>query len=120
MPGLYNRINGPYLSGHVHMTNLYQLQPPGFLDIEVADWKTRRVFRVGAVDHSIFSFTDTVLDSWPIIVITNPKPSLFLMPKIEPIERIESSTHIRALVFSKNAIKEVIVSIDGSPETVMT
>ena len=120
MPGLHNIIDGPYLSGHVHMTNLYQLQPPGFLDIEVADWKTRRVFRVGAVDHSIFSFTDTVLDSWPIIVITNPKPSLFLMPKIEPIERIESSTHIRVLVFSKNAIKEVTVSIDGSPEKVMT
>jgi len=111
--GLSSLINGPYLSGHVHMPNLYAYQSPGFLDIELADWRAKRKFRLAAIDHGIFSFHDAVLDKWPLIVITNPKHSNLYMPKVEPTYMIPRSTHIRALVFSKNPIKSVSYSIDS-------
>ena len=120
IPGLHNIINGPYLSGHVHMTDLYALQPPGFLDIEVADWKTKRMYRVAVIDHSIFSFTDIRLDEWPVIVITNPKAAKFVMPKIEAVNRIQFSTHIRVLVFSRSNLTRVTLEINDEEEVVMT
>ena len=106
--GLQDMINGPYLSGHVHMNNLYAVHGSNeFLDIELADWRAKRKFRIAAVDHGIFSFDDLKLDEWPIVLITNPKASLFNMPTIEPLNRIKTSTHIRVLIFSRfpNSIK---------------
>ena len=112
-PGLIDIVNGPYLSGHVHRPNLYMLQPRGILDVEVADWRAKRIFRIAAVDHGLFSFNDVKFPTWPLILITNPKDAKFAMPKLEPIDLIAKSTHIRALVFSTSSIVHVEASIDG-------
>lgn len=111
--GLREIINGPYFCGHFHIKQLYATQATGFLEVEVADWRASRTYRVAAVDHGLFSFTDVSLgDDWPVILITNPKPTMFAMSKIEPLYRIQESTHIRALVFSNQIIKSVQVMLD--------
>lgn len=86
-----------------------------------------------AVDHDIVSFVDTsilpegvkykdpkaqeFLDRGkpkPLILITNPKDSRYIVPRHEPVDRIKSSSHIRFLVFSDRKIIETSVTIDGS------
>ena len=52
-------------------------------------------FRVAAIDHGLFSFTDVKHASWPIILVTNPKHALFAMKHHEPLHLIQESTHIR-------------------------
>ena len=71
----------------------------GFLELELADWKKNRKFRVIAVDHDMMSFVDVVHRDWPIVMVTNPKPATYLTPKHEPILRIRNSTHIRLVEF---------------------
>lgn len=113
IPGLMEVVNGPYLSGHIHQTQLYYLQPRGFLDIEVADWRAKRVFRLAAIDHGLFSFEDFHFPTWPLILITNPKDHKFSMPQLENLQLISRSSHIRVLVFSTSSIVSVTASIDG-------
>lgn len=118
-------INGPYLCGHFHtigglVRDMYATQRTGYLEIEVADWKESRMFRVAAYDHGLFSFVDTKLNQWPIILVTNPKPALFITPKFEPYHRINQSTHIRVLVFSPYALNGVHYQIDNGPWSSMS
>ncbi|KAG0210465.1 Transmembrane protein 62 [Mortierella sp. GBA30] len=42
----------------------------------------------------------------PIIVVSNPKDSRYLIPKHEPVSRIGTSTHIRFLAWTDNQIPE--------------
>ena len=51
-----------------------------------------------AIDHDMFSFPDTSLHHWPLILITNPINSQFVVPSQEPIGRMKYSTHIRYFV----------------------
>ncbi|RWS02814.1 transmembrane protein 62-like isoform X2 [Dinothrombium tinctorium] len=115
--GLRQILNGPYLCGHYHafIKQLYITHDNDALEIEVGDWKDHRFFRIAAIDHGLFSFNDIHLNEWPIILITNPKSALFSMSRIEPLHRIKTSSHIRALVFSIFAIQSVHVKIDESP-----
>ena len=53
-------------------------------------------YRVLAIDHDIFSFVDVRLNTWPIILITNPKDAHYVMPPHEPLGRMRKSTHIRS------------------------
>lgn len=74
-----------YLSGHLHTLNgisptMYTLQKDSFLELELADFKKCRRYRVAAIDHGIFSFVDATQGHWPVILITNPKHSLFHIP----------------------------------------
>lgn len=106
-----------HLCGHLHtfanfVTKMYGHHPDGHLELELGDWKWNRMFRLMAIDHDMFSFTDTSLHHWPLILITNPINSQFVVPSQEPIGRMKYSTHIRVLVFSPWAIKSVTVSID--------
>lgn len=112
--GIRDVIDGPYFCGHLHINNLYASQKSGFMELELSDWRAKRKFRVMAVDHGLFSFTDVVLDQWPIILITNPKSSQFIMPSYEPFHRIQISSHIRALIYSNVTIKVVEARIDDS------
>lgn len=48
-----------------------------------------------AVDHGMLSFIDIDHGQWPVILITNPKHTLFLIPKMESLQSIKESTHIR-------------------------
>lgn len=106
-----------YLCGHLHtlagfVPNMYTRQKTGMLELELGDWRDNRMFRILAVDHDLLSFTDEVVQQWPIILITNPKNAQFLAPQHEPLHRIGMSTHIRILVFNPIALKHVNVSID--------
>uniref|UniRef100_A0A8D8S6Y5 Transmembrane protein 62 n=1 Tax=Cacopsylla melanoneura TaxID=428564 RepID=A0A8D8S6Y5_9HEMI len=87
-----------YLCGHLHqlggaITRMYTRQQNGLLELELADWKLSRMFRLAAYDHGLFSFVDITHGHWPIILVTNPKHAQFLSPK-EPVKRFSSSRHL--------------------------
>lgn len=74
-----------YLCGHLHtlgglVPNMYTLHDKKFLELEVADWKSCRKYRVGAIDGGLFSFVDVDHGTWPVVLITNPKHALFHIP----------------------------------------
>ncbi|CAL7945271.1 unnamed protein product [Xylocopa violacea] len=106
-----------YLCGHYHtlggaVPNMYTLQRAGFLELELADWKDNRMYRLGAIDHGQFSFIDVKHKEWPVVLITNPKHALYTMPRKENIMSAIKSTHIRILTFSIALIKTVEVQLD--------
>ena len=70
-------------------------------------------FRLLALDHDIFSFTDTRLDQWPLVLLTNPKDAHFVVPTREPSGKMSHSTHIRLLAFSPAPLMEMSVWVDG-------
>ncbi|XP_064489552.1 transmembrane protein 62-like [Ornithodoros turicata] len=110
--------DGPYLCGHYHTIgglfwHLYTMHSTDFLELELADWKHNRMYRVAAIDHGLFSFIDVRHNDWPVILITNPKNALLTMPGAEPVFRIRSSSHVRVLVYSPKAVVGVTYSIDG-------
>ncbi|KAM7540746.1 hypothetical protein Aperf_G00000019994 [Anoplocephala perfoliata] len=112
-----------YLCGHLHslMTiapSMYTVQPQGFLELELADWRDGRFFRIVAVDNDLVSFVDSQMhrdesQDWPIVLITNPKNAGFLLPNKEPTDRILGSTHIRILAWSSSPITQVSVTVDN-------
>ena len=53
-------------------------------------------YRVLAYDHGLMSFVDVAFHSWPVVLVTNPKNALFLVPGHEPTHRIKRSTYIRS------------------------
>lgn len=95
---------------------MYATHQEGSLELEVGDWKDNRIYRAAAIDHGLFSFVDTKLEQWPVILITNPKPVLFSMPGYEPLHRIRRSTHIRVLIFSPNKLTYAQFRIDNSTD----
>ncbi|XP_031785546.1 transmembrane protein 62 isoform X1 [Nasonia vitripennis] len=106
-----------YLCGHFHtlggtVPNMYSLQQAGFLELELADWKDNRMYRLGVIDHGQFSFLDVGHRDWPVALVTNPKNLQFAMPRKENVQSIIDSTHIRALAFSIVDIKSVKVRIN--------
>ncbi|KAK6636235.1 hypothetical protein RUM43_009893 [Polyplax serrata] len=111
-----------YLCGHFHMLgglvpNMYTLQKNGFLELELGDWKDNRVYRTAAIDHGLFSFIDTFHGEWPVMLITNPKHSLYLVPFKESRYNYIHSSHIRVLVFSLAPIELVQIQIDDGDWT---
>ncbi|XP_018055765.1 PREDICTED: transmembrane protein 62-like isoform X1 [Atta colombica] len=107
-----------YLCGHFHtlgnmVPNMYSLQKMGFLELELADWKDNRMYRLAAIDHGQFSFIDIKHNDWPVILITNPKNMLFMMPQKENLESIIKSTHVRILAFSTVPLKTVEIQLDN-------
>ncbi|KAF4518801.1 hypothetical protein B566_EDAN005424 [Ephemera danica] len=119
-PGLRDIIGRSglaYLCGHLHkvgglVPNMYVMQKAGHLELELADWKDNRMYRLGAIDHGLFNFIDIPHGEWPVILVTNPKHALYIMPDREPMYRIHNSTHIRVLVFSPAPIIRVMIRID--------
>ena len=80
---------------------------------------TRR-YHLLAIDHDLLSFTDTRLDQWPLVLITNPKDAHFIVPSREPTKRMVHSTHIRFLAFSPDTITTVTAWVDGERLTTPT
>ncbi|KAK0095811.1 hypothetical protein PV326_007317 [Microctonus aethiopoides] len=106
-----------YLCGHYHTLGgispqMYTLQRMGFLELELADWKDNRMYRLAAIDHGHFSFIDIKHGEWPVILITNPKHALYTMPLKENLQSVVKSTHIRILVFSTVPITSVDAQIN--------
>lgn len=125
------------------------------LELELGDMMVHGMYRIVAVDHDLISFVDVELPRkqlaphpvipltpagniiWPaaikpapIVLITNPKDARFAIPTKEPLHRIQSSSHIRFLVFTSsgddhddgdlgdgggNNNVTVHISIDGVP-----
>ncbi|CAH8445663.1 unnamed protein product [Dicrocoelium dendriticum] len=123
---LLGRSAYAYLCGHLHtigrlITKMYTLQPQGFLELELGDWRDGRYYRVVVVDNDLVSFVDVQLSSratsfapeWPVFVVTNPKNSNFLLPHKEPVSRITHSTHIRIVAWSNSQITHVSIKIDN-------
>lgn len=93
-----------YLSGHLHslggfIPHMYALQEDKFFELEVADWKETRRYRVAAIDHGLLSFVDVNFGEWPIVLITNPKNALFQIPS-----RKEAKVQLGTLIFLSLAI----------------
>ncbi|XP_024083835.1 transmembrane protein 62-like isoform X2 [Cimex lectularius] len=89
-----------YVCGHFHsllgfVPKMYTIQKQGFYELELADWKDNRMFRVMAIDHGLFSFVDEKYNDWPVILITNPKHAQFQLFSKEPLRSTSTSTHIR-------------------------
>ena len=61
----------------------------------------------------LHAFSDNVANMWPVIVVTNPKPSRLLAPDVEPVQKIRNSSEIRVLAFSPHTIVSVEVEIVG-------
>jgi hypothetical protein len=115
------------------------------LELELGDMKDHGMYRIVAVDNDLISFVDARLPSapstqsnsssliplsaddqveWPaqlpvapVILITNPKDSRFAINHKEPLHRIQSSTHIRFLVFTDAAPEHLSfeILVDGNP-----
>lgn len=106
-----------YLCGHLHtlagmVPRMYALQHDSYLELELGDWKSTRVYRVAAIDHGVFSFVDVKHNQWPVVLITNPKHALFHIPHREEARMQLESTHIRLLAFSPAGIEDCFASID--------
>ncbi|XP_046445010.1 transmembrane protein 62-like [Daphnia pulex] len=107
-----------YLCGHFHtlfgiVPKMYSRHHSGMLELELADWKDRRMYRVAVLDKGLFSFDDVEHNSWPVIVVTNPKPLLTVHPCQQPNELMANSTHIRIFIFSPSPIEVCEVRLDN-------
>jgi len=85
----------------------------GTLELELGDWKENRRYRLLAVDNGILSFVDVDHANWPVVLITNPKNSNFLAPKVEKVENILASPFVRILAFSPSGISSVRVKLNN-------
>mgnify|MGYP005803386417 CR=1 FL=1 len=99
---------------------MYSTQPQGYLEAELGDWKANRMFRIGVVDGGLFTFSDFFYrphhEDKPLIVISNPRSVLYQMELTEPFWRSAQSTHIRAVVFSKQPLTHVNACITSQPK----
>ncbi|KAM3963689.1 LOW QUALITY PROTEIN: transmembrane protein 62 [Aphomia sociella] len=105
-----------YFCGHLHsmgglVPKMYTTKK-GYLELELGDWKDNRMFRLAAIDHGIFSFVDQKHNTWPLVLVTNPKHARYMMPGREPLQLIPHSTHVRILAFSDVDIVDVKISFD--------
>ncbi|KAJ6236702.1 helicase related [Anaeramoeba flamelloides] len=93
-----------HLTGHLHQKNMYSIltgPKDGVIELEIADLKVHKMFRVCAFDNDLFSFHDFSLaeiENRPLVLITNPLDSRFLT-NISPINRIAQSKYLRVLIF---------------------
>ncbi|XP_038214829.1 transmembrane protein 62-like [Zerene cesonia] len=106
-----------YVCGHLHsmgglVPRMYTKHKKGYLELELGDWKDNRMYRLAAIDHGMFSFVDQKHNSWPVVLVTNPKHAKYTMPGREPLHLIPDSTHIRILAFSDVNMEYVKISFD--------
>ncbi|KAJ3129919.1 Transmembrane protein 62 [Nowakowskiella sp. JEL0407] len=120
-----------YLCGHFHKLYwgigeaLYG-NHKDYLELELADLKDHATFRIVAIDNDIISFRDLPLHVLnnpnknvtarpPIVLLTNPKNSKFIIPSKEDTSKIRRSSHIRMLIWtSQNSeVRNIEVRIDG-------
>ncbi|XP_063619331.1 transmembrane protein 62-like [Cydia splendana] len=106
-----------YVCGHLHtmagrVPKMYTRHRKGYMEIELGDWKDNRMYRLAAIDHGIFSFVDQKHNTWPLVLVTNPKHAKYTLPGREPLQLIPDSTHLRILAFSDVNIDTVQISFD--------
>ena len=100
------------------MRSMHTRHLNGLLELELADWKVSRVFRIMAFDAGLLTFKDIKFsrsnENQVYILITNPKNALYKTTHYrEPLKRMAQSTHIRLLIFSQKAtVKSVQVFVN--------
>ena len=57
------------------------------------------------MDKGLFSFVDVKHGTWPVILVTNPKPAETVQPSKEPTVLMATSSYIRLLLYSSSPIK---------------
>lgn len=121
---------------------MYAYQRDSLMELELGDMKTHGLFRIIVVDNDLISFRDVPLHSDtglpilersegsglplldrlkgeknisipPIVLVTNPKDARFIIPNREPVELIQSSSHIRTMVWSSNPVSKMYATIDS-------
>ncbi|XP_023936290.1 transmembrane protein 62 [Bicyclus anynana] len=107
-----------YVCGHLHsmggmVPRMYTKHKKGYLELELGDWKDNRMYRLAAIDHGIFSFVDQKHNTWPLVLVTNPKHARYLLPGREPLQLVPESSHIRILAFSDVKMESVKISFDN-------
>ncbi|CAH2230975.1 jg3446 [Pararge aegeria aegeria] len=107
-----------YVCGHLHsmggmVPRMYTKHKKGYLELELGDWKDNRMFRLAAIDHGLFSFVDQKHNTWPLVLVTNPKHARFTLPGREPLQLMPQSSHIRILAFSDVKMESVKISFDN-------
>jgi len=116
---LFSSLSIAYLCGHLHngggvIPKMQHMHRNGVAELELADWKKNRMFRILSFDHDIFSYSDQKWKNQGIYIhITNPPQWQFTNPSRQPVDRIEHSTHVRTLIFSEEEISSVMANIDG-------
>lgn len=116
---LFSSLSIAYLCGHLHngggvIPKMQHMHRNGVAELELADWKKNRMFRILSFDHDIFSYTDLKWKNQGIYIhITNPPQWQLTNPSRQPVDRIEHSTHVRTLIFSEEEISSVVANIDG-------
>mmetsp|Transcript_9633 Transcript_9633/g.35714 ORF Transcript_9633/g.35714 Transcript_9633/m.35714 type:complete len:750 (+) Transcript_9633:95-2344(+) len=93
------------LNGHLHAVDTYRRVDERLLELEVADFKDKRFYRLISVDNDLFSFKDVQFNrgDFPLIHITLPKRSDVLSSK-EKWEVMRHVDRVRALVFSETSV----------------
>ena len=71
-----------YMSGHLHDLMMFKArhlytfhEDKSALELELADWKHNRAYRLFAVDHGVFTFADVKHGEWPVVLVTFPSSS---------------------------------------------
>jgi len=120
MRDLFASLSIAYLCGHLHngggvIPKMQHMHRNGVAELELADWKKNRIFRILSFDHDIFSYTDFkwIPNNSIYIHITNPPQWQLTNPSKQPVDRIAGSSHVRSLIFCEEEIISVIATIDG-------
>ena len=122
-----SRYFSAMLCGHLHLLvgglgdRLHALHRQGFVELEMGDMKQHGIFRIISIDHDLISFVDRSIlnpkthkpDRAPVVLITNPKDSRYIVPRHEPLGRMGKSSHIRMLIFHALPLKNISVLMDG-------
>jgi len=136
----YTKYISLLLTGHFHNLGGYQMYAyhHDFLELEIIDFKLHGRYRIVSVDNDIVSITDNFLplptlpydfktsniddlinnppeifnqDIPPIVHITSPKNSRFILKDKEPVKESLSSGYIRVLVFSSQSPNDLKLSL---------
>ncbi len=100
-----------YSVGHLHYEYLYKNHGE-FTEIHAPAFKDEYHFRISAIDNGMYSFSDLTLHEGPYIVITNPTDARFYNDQM-PLEQLETTNQLRALILSNQTITSAYATIDG-------
>jgi len=109
---------GFYLHGHVHQYKEYTDGDPTIVvnEVDTLGQSGSANIAVGAVDHNAFVYRVTGSKKpWPMVVITAPVSNLLRdageNPFAYPVCKDRKDNPVRALVFAKETVTEVVVEV---------
>lgn len=79
------------------MPHTYARMQNGVIELELASF-LQGYYRIVAFDHGLWTFKDSVVGEWPVVLITNPKNSETISA-LEPGDIMKSSTRFCFVCF---------------------